>query len=498
VDYFEFLDQDTLYIEMKFKDLMENMQINKQFKSFAETQCKFQLSDQPSSSEKIIWLQHPYTQTIYTLLTWTEHTRTTGKRFLEIYNVCTAFSHRQKGYSQRLIQKVIQRYYPTWNIWLGVLLQNTPAFLLYTKLGFTQPRITNTTAAGTVHPQLFIAMIYKSHSTPQRIQQTRNMIECMHEFYTFYSQPLSFKRIRMDVNSLQQIHRKLFEKREWAYAWNLFGNNLTMNPFSGISAKEDFDPLRQNLAQAFTVPLIQADFSCHTHPLSAYLAYEAIYGSPSSTDYIGVCENINIRTHFVFTIEGMYQIETSILTKLFIYYLKEYSLQNCWNTFSDLLQIYLSINKVRNIRFVLGEEYSFDVVKVEQEYQKILLEYNTFQPQDHLKLLAPVITQIRHKQIDRMIQYVHSINLFKLLTFNIEAIHDITPTQLQTLQTKRAELKNCIKQFTDKLDFQIFNIQFHPWMDIEHQLNQNHMYELSISDYSVQPPYFGNILKQKP
>lgn len=91
---------------------------------------------------------------------------------IELYDVCTLYAHREKGYMKSLISELINTF-GNKDIWLGVHYEH-PHFDkitdFYVKLGFGNPESSITTSQGTMLKKHVLSLTYPTFQNQNKIE----------------------------------------------------------------------------------------------------------------------------------------------------------------------------------------------------------------------------------------------------------------------------------------------------------------------------------------
>lgn len=340
--------------------------------------------------------------------------------FIEIYNVCTLTAMRRQGVARRVLAEFIQSKHDNYTLWLGILLDKTAPFKLYTSLGFTNPRLTNKSPLGNVQAFRFISLIYNPFTDANDKKVAEK--ECKH-IVDALADASTMKRGELVLNY------SIFEQSRV----NLVDEEVEMGGELRVLADQSLHiaSIYRGSPNSLSVSFPYAPIIYHTHPIHAYKITNYGVGTPSAPDF-QVSANPLVSIHLVISMEGSYIIQYSsdfrmLSTYLSIFYPK------CYQGLEQVIYKLFSEEYFRHIAYITGpllEKVPVKILSISRDFKQ------------------------RVKSIVK--DYITHINSMTL--------RDILRSSTNTL------FNQCVHDFTDILDYNICRLVFIPQSDIDHKV----------------------------
>ena len=260
------------------------------------------------------------------------------RKIVELYDVCV-YKASGRGTGTIIMMNVLDALLVQFPndalIWLGVLLgpkMFEAPLKLYTRMGFSNPYITNRAPIGSVWGDKEILALYRQNDyiDPDEInpEDARLLIEYVIREYQShvinprtcnayaYFKPATGRYLRSLARaaSTQDISGKITQK-EVAGALNL---NKVVRSGESLLYEIIADKKTISTGEGEAVDAVAARYTYHTHPRSAYITHNVRIAWPSAQDYVGFAHSVkNFGTvfHLVVSLEGIYVIK---LTKEFL------------------------------------------------------------------------------------------------------------------------------------------------------------------------------------
>lgn len=278
---------------------------------------------------------------IHTAFSYTKG-KITKKDFIEIYDVCTSTTSRGKGYASKAIQFFLSIFGFRNYIWLGVR-EFLPS-KVYTKLGFINPRLTDTTSLQTKFNSLFVSLVYQPYSSQYERDISSKQVR---ELLTI--KDLNTTTFNLNLNRTTLEHMKYFIQNVNYEISGPFRHDLSTNTidlvFKQNGGFEHVSGTQKN------VPVIPSPIHFHTHPISCYNLFDYGLGLPSVSDYIVLQEQHSIIIEVIFAYEGLYTIQLDKEFILFCQFLDTY-MKPCLQEIRDSLKSLLSNEYIRTNTFL--------------------------------------------------------------------------------------------------------------------------------------------------
>ncbi len=259
------------------------------------------------------------------------------RKIVELYDVCV-YKASGRGTGTIIMTNVLDALLVQFPndalIWLGVILEPKmfeAPLKLYTRMGFSNPYITNRTPIGSVGNKEILALYRQNdYIDPDEIntEDARILIEYVIREYQShvinprtcnayaYFKPATGRYLRSlaKAASTQDISGKITQK-EVAGALNL---NKVVRAGESLLYEIIADKKTISTGEGEAVDAVAARYTYHTHPRSAYITHNVRIAWPSAQDYVGFAHSVkNFGTvfHLVVSLEGIYVIK---LTKEFL------------------------------------------------------------------------------------------------------------------------------------------------------------------------------------
>jgi hypothetical protein len=209
-------------------------------------------------------------------------------------------------------------------IWLGIELSNIKTAEFYTKLGFINPQLTNSTPGmlnigKSIISLEYMGIIPNSAKSDALIVANKLAYNAHLEVTRLTTQiikqeKLEYKVFKLLISDLFRLQKYLNDPIE--YGGSFIRTNGNNGNILGLSPQ-----IYKGSETNFTVLVPYSEFSFHTHPTLAYVKYYSALGWPSIQDIVrSSCDNSE-RFHMIVTVEGLYIIELTGLYKEFILFL---------------------------------------------------------------------------------------------------------------------------------------------------------------------------------
>jgi hypothetical protein len=336
----------------------------------------------------------------------------------------------------------------------------------YVDLGFGQPLLIDQEKNKT--PQTIQLTSCPEQQARQGLKvQVLGKIEFMiNSAFVLRHIPKRIKRFELDRNGLQELYSKLYDLKEWSCCWTKKGSNrLEILPSSWNSSLEDYDSAKQNEAESLTVDIFaDTKYSCHTHPFIGYLVKGFMFSSPSKLDFVGCLRFYkSFRFHFVATMEGLYQIEYTPITRIYALFLEQFH-PECFEIFAHLFGLYVNNPRMLSIQQSLQQlEQTEHLEQLELNIHFIRNLYQQGQFETH------TLHRVRERNIQKYVDYINQCTFHTLLTFSPSKYHDLSSSDLRTLHTRRDQLQKCLRTFieTDFKQLNVCHFRFVTWNEIQ-------------------------------
>jgi len=258
------------------------------------------------------------------------------RKIIEIYDVCVyGTSGRGTGtiIMTNVLDALLVQFPNDALIWLGVLLgakMFEVPLKLYTRMGFSNPYITNRTPMGSKSGDILALYRQNDYIDPDEIdtEDARILIDyVIREYQTHiinpktcnayaYFKPSTGRYLRSLARaaSTQDISGKITQK-EVAGAVIL---NKVVRSGESLLYEIVADKKTISTGEGEAVDAVPARYTYHTHPRSAYITHNVRIAWPSAQDYVGFAisfQKFGTVFHLVVSLEGIYVIK---LTKEFL------------------------------------------------------------------------------------------------------------------------------------------------------------------------------------